>query len=276
MNTLRKMFSNRADKVLLGLFIFMMLWLTALQILGLKFTIYNYLDQVIMSFIPTVGGIVGLIRTAQWGGIRSKVGGIVCFISLGLLIWGVGQWIWTYYNLFLNVEIPYPSWADAGYAPAYLFWGLGIIMLANLTSIKLNSRPVERIFFFCIPLLMTIVTYYIIYVELHSGEDFLDADKPLKLFFDMYYPLADVCILTILVMSASLELNFLGRRLRLPTVIIIGGLISMYVADFSFSYTTSVESYYVGATADWLFAVAMFILSLGVSNLHPKLLEDRE
>lgn len=244
MDTLRKMFSNRADKVLLGLFIFMLMWLSALQIFGLKFTIYNYLDQVIMSFIPTVGGIVGLIRTAQWGGIRSKVGSIVFFISLGLLIWGAGQWIWTYYNFFLNVEIPYPSWADAGYAPTYLFLGVGIIMLANLTSVKINSRPLERILFFCIPMLMTIVIYYIIYVELHGGEGFLYTDKPLKLFFDMYYPLADVCILTILILSASLELNFLGHRLRLPTVIIISGLISMYVADFSFSYSTTVDSYY--------------------------------
>ncbi len=269
------MFSNKADKVLLSIFIVMILWLLMLQILNLKFTIYNYADQVIMGFIPSIGAIVGFIRMQQWGGIRSKVGRSVFFISLGLLSWAIGQWIWTYYNLFLNVEVPYPSWADFGYGPTYIWWAIGIAMLANLTSVKNYNRSLERILLLCVPITMAIIIYYIIYSGIHDGEGFLNTDNPVKLFFDIYYPLSDVIIMIIIILTSSLELNHLGHRVRLPFVIIMAGLISMYVSDFTFSYTTTVGTYYIGAAADWLFAISMFLLSLGLSNLHPHLLEDK-
>lgn len=274
MDTLRKMFLNREDKVLLVLFILMLLWLMMLGLFDIKFTVYNYIYSILLSVLPTIGAIVGFVRTEQWGGISSKLGRVTFFISLGLVAWAIGSWIWAYYNLFLDIEVPYPSWADAGYIQVYWLWGIGIIALANLTAVKYNDRPLERILFFCIPVLMAIVTYYIIYVEVHNGEGFFNTDDPLKLLVDVGYPLGDVCILTILILRSGLELNYLGHRLRLPIAILIAGLVANYVADFHFSYTTTVGTYYVGATADWLFAISMFILSLGVSNLHPKLLED--
>lgn len=274
MDTLRKMFSNRGDKVLLGLFIFMLVWLTVLGLLDIRYTIYNYIYSVLLALLPTIGAAIGFFRTKQWGGISSKLGRVTFFISLGLTAWSVASWVWTYYNLFLDIEVPYPSWADAGYMQVYWLWGIGIIALANLTAVKYNDRPLERILFFCIPVLMVIVTYYIIYVQVHSGESFFNTDNPLKLLVDIVYPLGNVSILTILILRSSLDLNYLGRRLRLPIAILVAGLVANYIADFHFSYSTTVGTYYVGATADWLFTISMFILSLGVSNLHPKLLKD--
>ena len=274
MNTFKKMFSNTADKVLLGIFLSMSMWILIINILGIKYTLFNYLYAFVLAVLPTVGAVIGFIRTKQWGGIYSKVGRATFLVSFGLAFWALGSYIWSYYNYFLNVELPYPSWADVGYAPAYLWWGIGIIALTTLTSVKDSDRPLNRILFFCIPLMMAIVTYYIVHIELHSGESFFNTINPGKLLVDTYYPLADVCILATLAVCSSLELNFLGRRLRLPLMIIVIGFVLNYIADFYFAYTTIVGTYYVGEIADWLFTVSMFILSLGVSNLHPKLLKD--
>jgi len=44
----------------------------------------------------------------------------------------------------------------------------------------------------------------------------------------------------------------------------------MYFADFSFSYTTTVETYYNGSFPDLLFAIAMSVISIGITSMDAK------
>lgn len=274
MNTLRQIFRDRWSKIVLGLFIFMLVNTIVAQGLGMRETFFNHVTSLFLGFIPNVGFIVGVIRSRQWGGRKSVIGRSLVFIGLAMLAWASGSYIWSYYNFFLGNEMPYPSWADAGYAPFYWLMGIGLVMLFSYTSLQTESSTKGRIYFFCIPILMAIVTYYFIFLQLHGGAIW-QTSEPLKVFVDLYYPLADVAILTIIVLTSGLAFNFLGERLRLPITLLITGLIFNYVADFYFSYDTTVGSYYVGGPADILFGCAMFLLSLGISNLHPRLLEDK-
>ena len=275
MSTLRQIFHDRWSKVLLVVFVIMLLTSLVVNILNLRETTFNHIVSLILAIIPNIGFVVGLIRSRQWGGRKTAVGRSLLFLSLGLLSWAVGSYIWSYYNFFLNAEIPYPSWADVGYGQFAWLMGIGLMMLANFTSLQTEaSNAKSKIYFFCIPILMAIVTYYFLFVQLH-GASIWQSDEPLKVFVDLYYPLTDVLILTIIVLTSGLAFNFLGERLRLPITLLICGLVFNYIADFYFSYSTTVGSYYVGGPADVLFGCAMFVLSLGVSNLHPRLLEDK-
>ena len=98
----------------------------------------------------------------------------------------------------------------------------------------------------------------------------------LKLFFDLFYPIGDVVILTVALMLFSLSYNFLGGRYKMAVWVLIAAFISNYFADFLFSYTTTKETYFNGHFVDFLFATTMFILSLGLCMLDVKLLNKKE
>lgn len=258
---------------MLVLFLLTMILLVFLKFAGLRETNFNYLHTVFMTVIPAIGGGVGLYRMRQWGGHKSIIGKSMFFSSIGLLWWALGSLTWVFYNFILHVDAPYPSIADIGYGQVYLWWGIGIVMLTNATSIRYEAKKSrEKIYFLCIPVVMAIVTYNFIFLQAHGGT--LLYDNPLKVLTDIVYPLGDIVIITLVVLKSGSVFNFLGERLRLPIIIFLLGLVLNYIADFYFSYTTTVGLYYVGSMADVFFTAAIFMLSLGLSNLHPKLLED--
>ena len=51
---------------------------------------------------------------------------------------------------------------------------------------------------------------------------------------------------------------------------IIFGFIAMYFSDFSFSYTTTIGTYYNGYYPDILFPTAMALIVFGVNNFELK------
>src|SRR3989344_9282140 len=62
-----------------------------------------------LGFIPLLGGINGLVIAQRWGGTRSAVGRGIWFLSLGLISWALGTYIFSgVYNFLLQVEVPYP------------------------------------------------------------------------------------------------------------------------------------------------------------------------
>ena len=267
------MFSNTADKLLLVLFILTLALILFLYIANLRGTNINYLHTVLLTLIPGIGGGVGLYRMQQWGGYKSIVGKSLFFSSIGMLFWASGSLFWIFYNFILRVDAPYPSLADLGYGQVYFWWGIGIVMLANATSVKFDvNQSKEKIYFLCAPIVMAIVTFNFIFLQAHGGT--LLYDNPLKVLVDVMYPLGDVVILTLVVLVSGSTFNYLGLRLRLPIVIFLLGLMFNYVADLYFSYTTTIGSYYVGSMTDLFFTIAIFTMSLGLSNLHPKLLKD--
>src|ERR1700722_3328613 len=66
----------------------------------------NYWYSFLFGLIPLLGGIAGMIRANIWGGLRSSLGKAVFFVSLGLVLWGFGETIWSYYNFFKHVPAP--------------------------------------------------------------------------------------------------------------------------------------------------------------------------
>lgn len=272
-NYFKQLFKSRGSQWLLVIFLFMLVWFTVVNIIGLRETVWSHIYSLLLAIVPGMGGCIGLYRMRQWGGYKSIIGKAVFFISMGLVAWSLGSWVWTYYNFFLGVEAPYPSWADIFYFQIYFFWGAGLLVLSNITSVESSgSNLKEKVIFFCIPIVMAIVTYFLLFLDLHGGQ--LNYANLPKVFVDLYYPLGDVAVLTIIVLSSGATFNFLGERLKLPIMLLIIGFMINYIADFYLAYTTQIGTYYVGSTSDLLFTISMFILSLGLSNLHPKLLKD--
>ena len=101
-----------AKKVLLIFTLIALIWWFRLFFLKLQGTIENELWVVFFTFIPFIGAINGLLVSKKWGGWKSVFGKSILLISLGLLGWAIGNFIWSYFSLVQKIAVPYPSIAD--------------------------------------------------------------------------------------------------------------------------------------------------------------------
>ena len=256
--------------LLLIYFIVIIIWWFVIYFSGSTAGVANYAYVFIYGLIPFSGGVLGLLSANKWGFLKSTLGKALIFLSLGLITWSGGETIWSIYNLVLKVEIPYPSWADASFIVSWPLWCIGILYLSSATGAKFGLRAkMGKLQLVILPIVSLIISYYLLIVVARQGS-LVSGGGLLKIFFDLAYPFLDVVILTLALLVYGLSFKFLGGRFKWPVLIILSGFVINYFADFSFSYTTTIGTYYNANWSDLLFTIAMFVLRFGVNSFDLK------
>lgn len=260
------------SRIFLLYYIFIVVWWAIFYFMGIQQTFANYIYQFAFGLIPLVGGISGIIKSKEWGFLHSRVGAAIFFISSGLVTWGIGQMLWSIlYNIILKVEVPYPSLADAGYILSWPLWTWGIINLSHATGAKFSLKNMKgKLLLFFIPIVMIVLSYYVLIVVARGGtlSDF--TGSYLKMFFDLAYPIGDVVILSLAILIYGLSFNYLGGKYKYTIIVLLLGFIVNYIVDFFFSYTTTNGTYFNGHWVDVLFPTAMVLIVIGVNNFNLK------
>ncbi|MES2971064.1 MAG: hypothetical protein V4702_01955 [Patescibacteria group bacterium] len=218
------------------------------------------------GLIPFFGGLIGIWKSGIWGGRNSSLGKSILFISIGLLLWGIGENIWSYYNIVKGIPAPYPSLADIGFAPSIFFWGLGAFYLSKASGARRSFRKSRfaKIFATVVSLILLAISYYMLVVVARNGV-LVPPDEPLlKLILDIAYPLGDFIALTLAFVIFGLSFRLFGGHYSIPIMSILLGLITMYIGDFVFSYTTTVGTFYNGNWGDLILTTGLFFLTFGI------------
>ncbi len=236
---------------------------------NVKSIFWYHLNSLFLSGIPLYGGIMGLYIAKSWGLFKSLVGKSLFFFSLGLLSWGLGNLVWAYYNFFLNVHVPYPSWADLGYLPSYILFTIGIIHLPHALGKKSYIQKKYGKLLFLIPVLVLALSYYLVVLITKNDLVFSPVTSITKLFFDIAYPVADAIILTAALL-VGISFKFLGGKYKLSMYSFILGFCFLYIADFLFSYTTTIGIFHDGGLIDIFFIIGYFFLTFGILGFHFK------
>lgn len=220
-----------------------------------------------LNLLGFLGGVLGILISKKWGGLKSAVGRGIFYMSAGTTSWGIAGFIWSFYNFVLNQEVPYPSIADVVYLACFGLWILGMWHLAKATGAKYGLRKSQgKMIVLIFPILFAFVSYYVLFVVAHNST--FDWNGGLvKMILDFAYPFFDWVILSISLTILGLSLEYLGGKFKWPVIIIIVGFLVNFLADFSFSYTTTVETYFNGNFSDLLFATALFTISFGICSL---------
>src|SRR3989344_2862430 len=143
-----------------------------------------------------LGVFFGFKNTKEWGGLKSAVGKSILFLSLGTFTWSIGMLAWNYYIFIANVEVPYPSLADAAFILSWPLWALGVVYLSKATGVKFALRSIRgKISLFIVPLIAILASYYMLVMVARGGVIELDTTSTLKLFFDLFYPIGTAVIL---------------------------------------------------------------------------------
>ena len=220
-----------------------------------------------MDSSPFFGGILGISVSKKWGMFKSSMGKAIFFLSTGSFIWSFGSFIWAYYNFVVHASVPYPGLSDVAWISCIPIWAVGVFYLGQAMYIKLGLRKLGgKLFVIILPIAVLASSWYFL-VDFAHGGSITSGGGPLKVFFDIAYPTGDVLILTLAFLIFGFSFRSLGGRYKWPIIIILFGFLVEYLADFSFSYTTTVNTYYNGDWVDLLYATALFILSFGVTLL---------
>ncbi|KKS41660.1 MAG: Membrane protein [Candidatus Gottesmanbacteria bacterium GW2011_GWB1_43_11] len=262
---------NKYIYFLLGFFVSSFIYYIAgVQASGPKDLPFFLMFSVSNCVLALIGGFTGLLVSRHWGGFKSAVGKAVLFMSLGTTSWGLGNVVWSFYNFVLHLEVPYPSLADLGFAGAVPLWAIGMYYLSQATGAKFSLRRLRgRVLLIVLPIIAAIASYYFLFVIARNSSFEVEGGL-LKIFLDFYYPIGDWVILTLSFLLFGLSFKYLGGKFKWPVFITILGFIVMFLADFSFSYTTTVGTYYNGNISDLLFAIALFVISFGINGLDAK------
>lgn len=207
-----------------------------------------------------------MLKASIWGGLRSALGKAVFFVSLGLLLWGLGESIWSYYNFFKGVPAPYPSLADIGFAPSIFFWILGTAYMSRATGalFVLKKSRKAKMLVFALPIILLIPSYYIQIHVAKGGVLVPDGETMLKTVLDVAYPFGDFLALIFAALVAILSYRYFGGIYRRAVYYLLAGLAVMYCADSVFSYTTTKETYYNADWGDLLLTIGLFLITFGI------------
>lgn len=248
------------SQVAVILFIVLTSWWIALFLSGSKESFNNYLFGATYGVMAIWGGVWGAIAARKWGFTRSVIGRALVMLSLGLLCEEFGQLVFSYYNLFVHITIPYPSLADLGFFGVIPFYSYGVFLLAQASGIKFTLRTVMgKMQMIIIPLGMLAVSY----VLFLNGYQF-DFSNPLKIFLDFAYPLGDAIYISLAILTYSLSRRLLGGIMRNKVLFLIGAFVLQYAADFNFLYQNSKGNWINGGYGDYLYLVAYFTMALGL------------
>ncbi|MBI3250589.1 MAG: hypothetical protein HYZ61_01915 [Candidatus Andersenbacteria bacterium] len=273
-NARQLLMKDRSAQVALFLFVVLSIWWVVLQIIGFEETseFRNLIWAASYQIIAFLGGILGLLIARSWGGLRSIMGRSIGAFALGLLLQTFGQSTFSFYNLILNVDIPYPSLADLGFFGSIPLYIYGIAVLARASGVTVSLRSFKnKIQALLIPLAMLIFSYIFF---LRNYE--FDWSSPFRIFFDFGYPLGQAVYVSIAILTYLLSKKALGGVMRPRIFFILAALVVQYLADYNFLYQTINETWQNGGYGDYIYLLAYLLMALGLFQLKMRYIEAED
>lgn len=216
------------------------------------------------SLIALSGGVYGVILSfKKWGGLKSVLGRGLFFLSIGLLTQCFGLLAYTYYNIILKVEIPYPSLADIGYfstIPAYSYAAYNFARASGAKFSLASARGKLQVLL--IPGAVLIFAYLLFLKNIG-----FDLTTPLKTLLDFGYPLGQTIPISLALLTLTLSRNLLGGVMRNRIWLLIGGFALQFLSEYSFAYSVATETFIDAGIVDLLYITAYMIMSLGIIGL---------
>ena len=182
------------------------------------------------------------------------------WLSAGTGSWAAGQAVWTYYEVVLGQEVPFPSAADVGFLGFPLAAAVGLVMWLGTQNDQLVARGrdiLDGVLIACSLLVLSWVTAL--------GSVVAEGGDPVPLALSLAYPLGDLVLATLVLLAIAR-----GTGAERTTLAVLGlGLGGLALSDSAYVYQVSLGAY---SSAD-LISMGWVIgfLFVGVAGLtaHP-------
>ena len=176
------------------------------------------------------------------------------FFAASAASWGVGEIVWSVYEVGLGVSVPFPSAADAGFLIAVPLAVAGVLALTSAPT-RLTSRGEALLAGAIVALSLLFVAWAL---GLGKVYDMSTASPPARL-IGLAYPVGDIVTITVLLLALRR-----ARRSELGSLfLLLGGLASAALANSAFAYLTASGSYgKIGSFLDAGWVVGYLMIAL--------------
>ncbi len=233
-------------------------WVVTFVILPDKSIAYDIFG-ILLTVLPILGLIIGLKVMKQWGGISSYVGKTLLFISLAMLIWFIGQGLYTYASLLYG-EVAFPGLPDYFFIFLDPLYALALISVMKYAGVLRNIRKAKSFLVaFCIP----IVSLYLNYIIFFGDTSYFEVIDG-AVIFDLIYSFGSIAIMTLIILTSTFSFNKLGGRMRPALWAFFVGIVIQYIGDISFTLETSTGNYFNGSLPDFIFFISISVVVMGL------------
>ncbi len=257
----------REKSVKITLFIFTSITIWYFSILFLNIKNKEFYLQVWSDFywiLALIGGINGIIIANKWGGLKSLFGRCIMMFSFGLLGQVFGNIIYSYDEVFLRIEVPYPSFADIGYFSTVLFYMYGAYLLAKVARVGARFVSVKNILITLFIWVSILAATYFIFLK----DIVYDWSNPLNVFLDFGYPFGQSIYLIIAVLTYILGFSYLGGVMKNKILLLLIALVMQYVAEFEYLYKANRDLWVIGDSNEFTYIFAYLLMTLAIIQLN--------
>jgi len=216
-----------------------------------------YTNIVIVSW-ASIAAICFFLTMSSLG-LKSAPGKVWLFLGLGLTFFAIGDAIYAYLTVVLQLASPFPSVADYIWTLAYPLLFIGIALQLRLAAVKLTKAEIWTVLL-TLGLIMAIgvgVVYWLVIPTLEGTTfDYI--------FFSLDYPLLDLILAPAVVFLA---LKYKGGEFSRAWAIIAVGFVLMAAFDLLFALLTDTVGSYSLIT-DHLYIGQYMILAIGAIYLR--------
>ncbi len=252
------------NKIAIAIFVFFTLWWIYIQSSSTTTdTLQHQIFAASYGLMAIWGGVWGILISRKWGFFKSLFGRSILMFSLGLLAQEFGQLMYSFYIYFLKIEVPYPSLGDLGYFGSIPLYIYGAYLLGKASGLKIGLKGFEnKIAAVLIPLGMVLAGYFL-FVQGHK----IDMSAPLRTLLDFGYPLGQAIYISFALLTYFLSRNLLGGVMRSKIFFIVIALMVQFLADYTFLFQASRETWYAGGLNDYLYLASYSLMTLGLLQL---------
>jgi len=251
------------------LFIFLTFYFLVISVWWVKFNFFTsfegegYWYNVAYGLMALVGALYGFRLYKKWGGLKTLIGKALFLLSLGLLSEWIANSIWGYFNIVKQIEIPYPSIADFFFFSIIPIYFFAIFFLGKASGSVAVLKKARGMFVVVILSLFMLAGAY--YLFLREGIEF---SNPIKVFFDLAYPLGYVVTFSITLAIYIFMQSRLGGIMKKVVLLVLVSYLIQFLADYTFLYRALQGTYVNGGIVDFLYSIALFAMPVALLNFN--------
>src|SRR5581483_7008830 len=179
-------------------------------------------------------------------------------IGASALSWGLGELVWSWYELIRHRDVPFPSFADVGFLLAVPLAVAGLLLFPGAPR-RAARRLRVTLDGAIIATSMLFVSWGLVLGPLwHTKGQSAFAQT-----ISLAYPLGDVVIATLVFITVG----HVRRNHRTAFLLVGAALLAMAVADSAFAYLTNQSTFDIGNGLDAGWVVGYLLMA--VAALHP-------
>lgn len=260
LSKIKSLFINMSMFVCLSFFFVLSIWWFSIFHRGLTEGTENNAFTLIYPLMSLIGGVIGLIISKKWGGLKSYLGSSIAFFSFGLLAQFFGQAAYAYLIYVKGIQVPYPSIGDIGYFGSIFFYIIALVRLGKVIGVRRKLISLHKQFLaFLIPIVL-LVGSYLFFLQGYS----FDWSNPLKVILDFGYPLGEAIYVSMALINLILSRNILGGMMKKPISFLVFTLVIQYFCDFMFLYQSNNGEWYVGGINDYFYFSSYFCMTIAI------------